>query len=62
MGVLDVSAWDYMGWTFLAIITPVIAIVYGLFNICIWREGERNDVNTYNQPPTERLPQAELAK
>ncbi|WP_417863946.1 Na+/H+ antiporter NhaC [Vreelandella venusta] len=62
MGVLDVSAWDYMGWTFLAIITPVIAIVYGLFNICIWREGERNDVNTYNQTPSEDLPQAELAK
>ncbi|ATJ83287.1 Na+/H+ antiporter NhaC [Halomonas beimenensis] len=49
MGVLDVSAWDYMGWTFLALITPVIAVLYAMFNLFIWREGERNDVNTYRQ-------------
>ncbi|MCK2183612.1 Na+/H+ antiporter NhaC [Halomonas getboli] len=49
MGVLDVSAWDYMGWTFLALITPVIAILYAMFNVFIWREGERNDVNAYEQ-------------
>ncbi|TLF52592.1 Na+/H+ antiporter NhaC [Halomonas urmiana] len=50
MGVLDVSAWDYMGWTFLAIITPVIAVLYAMFNLFIWREGERNEVNTYREP------------
>ncbi|RTR05204.1 Na+/H+ antiporter NhaC [Halomonas nitroreducens] len=49
MGVLDVSAWDYMGWTFLALITPVIAVIYAMFNLFVWREGERNDVNTYRQ-------------
>ncbi|SHF04751.1 Na+:H+ antiporter, NhaC family [Modicisalibacter ilicicola DSM 19980] len=49
MGVLDVSAWDYMGWTFLAIITPLIAVAYAMFNLFIWREGERNDIYTYNQ-------------
>jgi len=49
MGVLDVSAWDYMGWTFLALITPVIAVLYAMFNLFIWREGERDDVNTYRQ-------------
>ncbi len=48
-GALGVSTWDYMGWTFLALITPVIAIVYSMTNMFIWREGERNDVNTYNQ-------------
>lgn len=48
-GVLGVSAWDYMGWTFLAIITPIVAITYAMTNIFIWREGERNDVNTYSQ-------------
>ncbi|MFG6158119.1 Na+/H+ antiporter NhaC [Halomonas sp. 1390] len=50
MGVLDVSAWDYMGWTFLALITPVIAVLYAMFNLFIWREGERNDVYTYREP------------
>lgn len=50
MGVLDVSTWDYMGWTFLAIITPVIAVLYAMFNLFIWREGERNEVNTYREP------------
>ena len=48
-GVLNVSAWDYMGWTFLAILTPIIAIIYSTTNTFIWREGERNDANTYNQ-------------
>ncbi|TDX31555.1 transporter (NhaC family) [Modicisalibacter xianhensis] len=51
MGVLDVSAWDYMGWTFLALITPLIAVFYAMSNLFIWREGERNDVNTYYQQP-----------
>ena len=48
-GTLGVSAWDYMGWTFLAIVTPLIAILYSQMNIFIWREGERNDVRTYGQ-------------
>jgi len=47
-GVLGVSTYDYMFWVFLAFITPCIAILYGLTNTFIWREGERNDVNTYN--------------
>lgn len=49
MGVLGVPAWDYMGWTFLALITPVIAVIYAMFNLFIWKEGERDDVRTYNE-------------
>lgn len=46
-GTLGVSTWDYMGWTFLAILTPIIAILYAQLNLFIWKTGERNDVNTY---------------
>lgn len=53
-GALGVSAWDYMGWTFLAIITPMIAIFYSTTNLFIWREGHRNDVKAYNQAIEER--------
>ena len=47
-GVLGVTAWDYMGWAFLCIITPLIAILWSQLNLFVWREGERDDVHSYN--------------
>ncbi len=52
-GALGVSAWDYMGWTFLAILTPMIAIFYSTTDMFIWRESDLHESKAYDQPVQE---------
>jgi len=47
-GVLGVSTLEYLPYTFLSFLAPIIAIVFGLTNKFIWKEGEKASVNTYN--------------
>jgi NhaC family Na+:H+ antiporter len=47
-GVLGVATVEYIPFTFLALVTPLIAIAYGMTNTFIWREGERPSVKTYH--------------
>jgi NhaC family Na+:H+ antiporter len=47
-GVLGVATIEYLPFTFLALITPLIAILYGLTNSFIWREGQHAAVKTYH--------------
>ena len=47
-GVLGVATIEYLPFTFLALVTPVIAIIYGLTNSFIWREGQHSAVKTYH--------------
>ncbi|PKL23202.1 MAG: Na+/H+ antiporter NhaC [Spirochaetae bacterium HGW-Spirochaetae-3] len=47
-GVLGVATVAYLPYTYLALITPLVAILYGLTNKFIWREGEHPAVRTYH--------------
>lgn len=47
-GVLGVATLEYLPYTFLSFLAPVIAIVFGLTNKFIWREGEKSSVKTYS--------------
>ena len=51
-GVLGVATVEYLPYTFLAFLAPIIAILYGVFNKFIWKEGEKDSVNTYNEQET----------
>ncbi len=50
-GVLGVSTYDYLPYVYLAFLSPVIAIIYGLTNKFIWKEGQKKTVKTYNDEP-----------
>ena len=47
-GALGVATMDYFPYVYLAFLTPVIAIIYGLFNKFVWKEGEKTTVKTYH--------------
>lgn len=47
-GALGVPTVEYMPYVFLAYITPLIAIIYGITDKFIFREGEIESSNTYN--------------
>lgn len=48
-GVLGVSTIDYLPYVFLAYLSPIIAITYGLTGKFIFREGEIESKQTYNK-------------
>ena len=51
-GVLGVSTMDYMPYVFLAYLTPLIAMLYGVFNIFIFKEGDIKTARMYSETET----------
>ncbi len=51
-GVLGVGTVEYLPYTYLAFLAPIIAIIYGVTNKFIWREGEKPSVKTYHDNET----------
>lgn len=51
-GVLGVATIKYMPFTFLAFLSPLIAVIYAVTNKFMWREGDRAAVKTYHDDAT----------
>ncbi len=47
-GVLGVSTIAYLPYTYLAFLSPLIAILWAFLNKFMWREGEKASVRTYH--------------
>lgn len=47
-GVLGVSTVEYLPYVFLSYLAPLIAVLYAVFGIFIFKEGDIKTVNTYN--------------
>ncbi|QZY53915.1 Na+/H+ antiporter NhaC [Crassaminicella profunda] len=52
-GVLGVQTLDYLPYVFLAFLTPIIAIIYGITGKFMFKEGDIPSMNTYNDQKEE---------
>ncbi len=54
-GVLGVATTDYLPYVYLAFLSPIISIIYGLTGKFIFKEGEIPSVRTYHDDEKEAL-------
>ncbi|WP_432662831.1 Na+/H+ antiporter NhaC [Wukongibacter baidiensis] len=54
-GVLGVNTVDYLPYVFLAYLAPLIAILYAVFGIFIFKEGDIKSARTYNDEAEDAL-------
>ena len=48
-GALGISTIEYLPYTYLSFLAPIITVIYGWTNKFMFKEGEISSVKTYNE-------------